>query len=70
MSLSKNHFRKFLIDEVMRALNVNISDAVCEVTEFSKTKQFEDSYKKWAVLKNYHECDVFRPKSIKEILCG
>lgn len=70
MDLSKNHYRKFLVDEVMRSSKATISDAYYEVTEFSKTKEFEDSYKKWIILSRKNMKKVFRPKSMKEIIHG
>jgi len=65
MDLSKNHYKKFLVDEVTRALNVPASAAYQEICEFSKTKMFEDSYKKWVYLNGKKG---FTPKSMKEII--
>ena len=67
MDLSKNNYRKFLVDEVTRASNVEASAAYREVCEFSKTKRFDDSYQKWVLLNREKG---FRPKSMKEIIEG
>ncbi len=64
MDLSKNHFKKFLVDEINRASNATVSAAYEEVCRFSKTKRFDESYQKWVLL---NRKIVFRPKSMKEI---
>lgn len=70
MELSRNHYRKFLIDEVIRSLNATVFAAYSEVIEFSKTREFEESYKKWVYLNAKNKKKVFRPKSMKEIFQG
>ncbi len=45
--LTENHFKKFLIDEIARASNAPIVNAIAEVNHFSKTQEFKESYKKW-----------------------
>ena len=70
MDLSKNHYRKFLVDEVMRASNATASAAFEQVNIFSKTKEFNDSYEQWLHVRKKLQKKVFRPRSMKEILQG
>lgn len=70
MDLSKNRYRKFLVDEVISCSKTSVADAFQEVTEFSKTQRFEDSYKKWVFLNKKNERKAPRPRSIGEIIHG
>jgi len=48
--LTENHFKKFLIDEILRSSNSTVSAAIVEVNLFSETEEFRIYYKKWKVL--------------------
>jgi hypothetical protein len=48
--LTENNFKKFLIDEITRSSNAPLHNAIIEVNNFSKTKEFRDCYSKWLKL--------------------
>lgn len=70
MDLSRNHYIKFLVDEVMRTSTSTVSQILYEVKNFSKTIEFEESYKKWIVVTSirYKLNKKRRPKSMKDII--
>lgn len=55
MQRTINHYKKFLIDEVMRSSNSNIHDAIKEVEEFSKETKFIDFFEKWKKLNTIYK---------------
>jgi hypothetical protein len=70
-SFTKNQYKKFLIDEIIRCSNHDLKHAISEVNIFSATNDFERSYKKWRFLqweKDKYYVNCSRPKSIQEIL--
>lgn len=71
MNYTTNHFKKFLIDEIMRKSSANVKDALREVNNFSMTSRFNHTYKNWVLLQKQKDfVKIGRPKSIKEILSG
>jgi len=70
MNLSKNNYRKFLIDEIVRCSSSSIVNIIAEVDEFSKTESFNESYKKWKALQIAKEENKTFPRMMKDILAG
>jgi len=63
MDVTLNHFKKFLVDEIMRHSLATAKEAMDTVNEFAKTEQYEDAYKKW---KSIHYIPP-KPNPVKKI---
>jgi len=61
MDLTINHFKKFLIDEIIRQCNATYPNAIDQVNEFSKTDKFYDSYDKWKKLQIKNKNPISMP---------
>ncbi len=68
MELSLNHYRKFLIDEIMVSSHATLQHSIEAVDEFSTTSNFMDSYHKWVELNKKNTRRSYGVRSIKEIL--
>lgn len=63
MQLTRNHFKKFLVDEVMRHSLATAKEAMDAVNEFAETERYRDAYKKW---KSIHYVSP-KPNPVKRI---
>lgn len=68
MNLSKNNYRKFLIDEIVRCSNSSIVNIIAEVDAFYKSEDFNESYKKWKTLQESQQEKYSSPRPMKDIL--
>ncbi|HEY2811786.1 MAG TPA: hypothetical protein VGJ00_10420 [Rhabdochlamydiaceae bacterium] len=71
MKYTTNHFKKFLIDEIIKKSNASAKDALREVNNFSMNDRFNHTYNNWVLLQKQKDfVKIGRPKLIKEILSG
>jgi len=70
MQGSRNHYKKFLVDEIMRKCHAKAEDAYREVYCFSRTRDFEDSYKKWLVVQERDSHTRKTAKAIRDVIEG
>ena len=68
MLFTKNHFKKFLIDQLLKNKNVFIKDAVEEINDFSKTKEFFNSFEKWRSINLKNDKNIKKIKHISSII--
>lgn len=69
MDITRNHYKKFLVDEIMRASHATAKEAYEQVNKFSITREFNESFVKWlSIEKRKRFKPIGKPKSIKEVL--
>lgn len=59
-----NEFKKYLIEEIKSKSFGTVAEIYKQVTEFSKTNEFTDAYKKWLVVKKKLRVRANRPKHV------
>jgi hypothetical protein len=69
MQITENHFKKFLVDEIMRtSKNATVKCALSEVDRFYSTEQFNLSFGQWKQLKIKNKICRSGPRHILDIV--